>query len=577
MKPWPLTAEEEFWRHKCRDSFWWCFRYAWGYDFNPEGGAGPKKWCHPETHKPLCDWFEAHIREWLTQRKLGNLYQLKLAIIIPREMGKSTFITCAGLLWLALNDPELSAYIDGETMKKAKDFLKSIKMVMDGEDKYSTFSRLYGSWQASGRKWTGEALTHAQRTNMTRRDDSLAACAVEQGITSYHPDVWCFDDPTTYEKIKSHSEWLTQINDHVSSMESVFGEGTLWIWPGTRYGDNDHFGKTFRLEGVKSVTGMKMPDFDVRADGQWHVYYLSGRDTSNTTNYPEGEPTIPHIWSHQRMKNLENRDPMRYAAQVLNNPLESPVSPLTRKDVDTWCTIVDDGTIPWKRMMFTGHIDKAYKSPESMLRGDDTSFTIWGHMQDGSGDIYHWGSWGSNQWQADDAAREMIRHIVELRAMGCRLRLLSDEPETGGNTGLTEAFLRTKFAEAGVDMPAYIQLKRIHRLGSKEERLVNAANFWKSGHVKLPTGRPGREVLIEQMIRIGIGGSTKSDYADAAADVFHKDVYNVMQAYRPDEVKPIENPFDEVLKGGVRAMNAADLIAQLEAENEALYNGDYEL
>lgn len=555
---WAPQAERDFWREKCYESFYWFFQIAWGYAFNPLGGAGPKKWFRDYTHREACDWMEKHLRAWLTARAAGSNDTVKLAIIVPREWGKSTLFSQAAMLWLILHDPELAITIDSESDEKAKILLSSIASVGNGEDQYSAFSKLYGSLYNPNRTWKNNQLVGSTRTNRSRKEPTFGTCSVAKGITMQHPDVFDLDDPTSYEKIKEHSDWLHTVNEHCVSMIPVFGEGSLYIWPGTRYGHDDHFGTVFDQEGIATITGMDMPDYDPTPGGVWHVFYLSGRD-----GY--GKPTMPHIWSEQRMQAFAKQHPLRYSAQVLNNPFTGSFSPLTLKEAEA-CYVEDDKSIPWRMCRFTGHMDPAFKTPGRVSRGDETTFAVWAHMLDGSGTVILYGQWGSNDWQAADLATNIINTIKKLKSEGCSMEMLTYEQQPGGYDGTWEAYLQNRFAEAGMTLPRCTSLRRSRTPEDKAKRLIDAAAFWKSQKVRIPRGRVGAEELIRQMSRI-VGGKGKKDYADASADVFHVEVYRAMSSLQPNTSSApiIQNPFDDLLKGSVKAADWwADQVAEME-------------
>jgi hypothetical protein len=80
----------------------------------------------------------------------------------------------------------------------------------------------------------------------------------------------------------------------------------------------------------------------------------------------------------------------------------------------------------------------------------------------------------------------------------------------------------------------------------KEVRIKQAVYAWKSGKVKLLRGAQEVESLIYEMTRIGV--SKHDDMADAAADVFHPDVYMPETAILVDDPSPSnERPYDQLL------------------------------
>ena len=358
---WDTNAEREFWRRKCLDSFWWFFRIAYGYDFNPKGAAGPNPWADESTHKPLCDWFEKHALEWLADRKAGKGKAKRLMVVVPRDFGKTTLLTQAGQIWLHLHDPELATYTGCETITRAREVLAGIKSVIGGADKYSRYSWLYGNQRHIKRTWKLDGVVTAARTNLSRRDASYGLWAVESGLVGLHPDGCFFDDPNTYERMERHADWLDMVCRHLDTLIPVFQRDALWMLTLTRYGDGDHAGRSLKFEGVASCEGMPMPGITIEPDGLWHVFFLDALDANDKL-------VMPKIWPRDRIAAFERRNPHRYWAQVRNNPTETPYNILPRSLIERM--IVPPESIDLKKLRVTFHFDTAFKHPRRKARGE---------------------------------------------------------------------------------------------------------------------------------------------------------------------------------------------------------------
>lgn len=551
MLKWDSDAERDYWAAKCRDSFWWFFLVGWGAHYNPEG-----TFICDAVHKPLCDWFEAHVKDWLAKRGTKERYRLSLAVLVPRRVGKSTIITQAGLAWLHLLDPNISTFIGSYNTEFAEDFLPPIKAILSGGDPYGRFTWLYGNWYDKERVWKTDQLTHAVRTNTTRRDPSFGTWGVEKGLTGRHPDVLCLDDPTTYEKMGTDFGWLQTVNQHIVSLEPVVESDGIVIWVGTRYSDADHFGHYLRREGIKTLTGMPMPDLTATS-GRWHVYFLQARDRA-------GRPVIPTVWGEQELKDFATQDPVRYASQAMNDPTTSVFSPLTRQQVDA--LMVDSKGIPLRNLSYTIHMDTAFKSAESQIRGDESVIQLWGHFRDGSGDVVFCGAWSSHLWRIEHFLDKLVQIVRQCRYEGKQIRLMTDEAEIGGKVGSWETVLNSAFNGANVRMPPLILL---HRGGKKKlARIIAGASYWIDGHVKLLRDAPGIDNLIGQMTKIGT--SAHDDHADCASDVFNKEVYNIMHRPYNQTNEDAEAPaaWDYIIKDAHSARNA------LARATERLLNGE---
>lgn len=551
MSRWDPDAEREFWRRKCLDSFWWFFRYAWGYDFNPRGAAGPNPWMDEATHKPACDWFEFHVKQWLADRRAGLKRQRKLMAVVPRDYGKTTLFTQAGQVWLHLHDAELASYTGCETMTRSREVLSGIKSVIGGEDRYARFVWLFGNQKHKDRRWKLDGIVTAARTNLTRRDSSYGLWAVETGLVGLHPDAAFFDDPNTYEKMAANSEWLELVNQHLDTLIPVFQSDALWMLTATRYGDNDHIGRSTHLEGVRTMTGMPMPGIKLDPTGLWHVFYLDAKRE-------DGSLVMPKIWSAERMEGFERRNPMKFWAQVRNNPLKNPHNILTRGAIER--CMVDDKDIDIKKLRVSIHMDTAFKTERRRARHDMNVIAACGHKMDGSGQVVFLGARWSPDWESKEFGDELVKYVAEMHSKCHRVVCMTDEEEIGGKPGLWTAHLQNIFAASKVRMPELFILNR----GGKAKllRLSEAATLWRDGRMLLPRNAPGLDYLIEQMTQIGM--TTHDDFADPVCDAFHKKVYTSVHSIGMGPATPQEtNPFDDLLKPGPQAHAALERIAEM--------------
>ncbi len=527
---WDSDAFRSYWAHRCQDSFWWFAREAYNIDGNPKGG-----WLYEPVHKPLCDWFERHVRAWMAERKVRDDAQRNLLIMIPREFGKTTLITNAGLLWLHLQDPEISVYIGSENVQKAAKFLAPLKEVLNGNDPYQKFTYLYGNWFVKDRPWSWDTIVHACRTSTAVQDPSFGAWGVESGLVGAHPDVLCLDDPISYEKMASDTNWLHKVNNHCTDLIPVLKGNGLKIFIGTRYEDGDHIGTSLRKHGIASLSGSTDVELSPNRNGLWHVYYLAARNLLDKSNYHEGEPILPSIWSHRRMKEMEASNSLKYWAQVMNNPAKSDFTVLTRHHIENYWVAKRD--VP-NNLRISFHSDTAFKYRERQSRGDETVIEVWGHARDGSGDVYYLEGIGSSTWNVIDSNNHLITMLQKYKKLGKWPFVLTDEIEPGGKGGTWEITLQSWCHAVGLPMPLYLAINRHSK--RKLLRLTEAASYWLDGHVKIVEGAPGVERLIDQMIKIGT--SAYDDWADTAADVFNKDVYRPqrLEAQREDPTLPPE-------------------------------------
>jgi hypothetical protein len=547
--PWPVEDERELWADICQHSFFWFCDIALGY------GRPDFIWWTPRIHRPFCDWFEEHVKDWEASRAKGDRHSKNLMVIVHREFGKTMIITKAGQLWLHLRDLNLSSYIGSSTVTRAQLFFSPLKALLMDSDPGAWFSWLYGNWYDPSRTWTGFELVHAARKNLARTEPSMGTWGIETGLVGMHPDVGFMDDPVDYEKMGSDASWLGKVNSHMHSLAPVFKADSFFVYTGTRYHDADPIGENLRNAGVASLTGMPMAGTNIRENGKWHVYFRAARDEN-------GKPTYPENWPERRLSEYEQANPLQYAAQLMNNPNSGHHVPVTADQIDQlW---VERQHVP-RNLKVSVHIDTAFKSKESSARGDESVIQVWGHDR-GTGDVYYLEGHGSNRWRIEDFNGQLVMILQKLKSQKRWPFILTDEAEVGGKYGAWQLTIQSWCHSVGLPAPHIELLQRGGR--KKVVRLIEAASYWVDGHVKLVKGAPGVDKLIDQMLRIGT--SANDDWADCGADVFNKMVYVPMHRRGSDSMDvPPRRPWDlELQDGDSRARADYDRIWAAEPSGE---------
>jgi len=516
--PWKATEMTHLIREACRRDFWTFFLYAFGAGLNPKG----KHWIDRSVHKPMAMWFQKHIDEWLEWRKNHIKRQKHLAILVHREIGKTTLFTRAGQLWLHLRDPDIATATGAEKEGLAQNMLEAMKAVLDGSDEHALWTKLFGDWATSARKWTGKAIVHAGRRNTSRQDPSMVIFGVETSITGSHPDAIFYDDPISYERLTTDTNWLQAVNSQVSSLIPVIQGDGLVVWVGTRYDAEDHFGVGFRNQGVASVDGMQTDSLPtITEDGGMHVYFMAARDG-------QGNPTTPLVWPDNRLKSYQKTDPLRYAAQVMNDPSISELNPITREQI-MQCG-VDKKDVPWSALRFSIQCDTAFADDKATSNKDETVMIVHGHARNGSGDVYVVEGHGNARMRAEDFGKLLVSTVQRYRRQGFHIIAITDERTRAGKADSWRLALANFFADVNEPMPQFIEFERGNT--KKYERLHNATTFWVDGHVRWIKGAPGVDRLCAQMANIGqyaVNPRTKIDWADAHSDAFQPDIYRPMR------------------------------------------------
>lgn len=519
---WDVDSEVQLLRHFARTNFWFFFLHVFGAGDNSKG----QLWIEESIHRPLCEWFQFHVDDWFARRAKGIREKKHLAVLIPRGMGKTTMVTQAGQLWLHLRDPEMSSFTSCESTALASKILDGMKAVLEGSDPTSLFARLFGNWGANARSWSAKQATHSARKNTSRKDPSLGVFSVETSIVGAHPDAIFYDDPISYERLTTDANWLDTVNSQLTSLIPVLQVDGLMVMVGTRYDDMDQFGRCFADDGVKSLVGMPTDSVVVDTDGVWDVYFLSARDK-------EGKPISSKTWPEHELKKYEKRDPLRYAAQVLNDPSLSESNPITREMLEKECVVKSDD-VPWGVMSYAICCDTAFWDGKSKARKDETCCIVLGYPRDYSGDVYHIESYGSNLWRGEDLANRLVSIVQRYRKQGRRVKAITDEVTMSGKKGTWEANLRNYFADVGERMPQFIEFQR-GGSNKKITRIVSAIQYAVHGHFKFVENSPGMKELIDQMVKIEQmkhNPRIPNDRVDAWSDGFQAELYVPMRTQK---------------------------------------------
>lgn len=549
---WDMEAERELWADVCLKSFWWFLNEAIGLPRLPDA----HRWFQPYIHKPIADWFQEHVDEWLARRELlGEPTQTCLAVLLPREFAKSTLITKAGQLWLHLRNSELSTYTGSESLKLACGLLDSMKQYLSGVEPTSYFTWLYGNWYDKTRTWRAEDVVHAARRGLSRTEPSFGTWGVETGLTGRHPDALFFDDPISYDRLATDSQWFEKVREHIASLSPVLKANGLMILVGTRYGEGDHFGFAFNYEGVATVSGMELPHRVVGKLQRWHVFFMAARNA-------DGDPTFPEQWPEWRLKQDKAQSSLKHASQLMNNPTSSEFNPLTLAQIEREC-LINKQDVPWNMLRYSFHCDTAFKYMKRQARGDESVIQIWGHHF-GTGNVFFIEGYSSHTWRSEDFEHKLILLLQRYASAKRRIFAITDELEPGGKAGTWEQLIRKACNEANLTCPPFFLLPRTKQ--SKEARAKEAANYWANGFAKIIRDAPGVEKLTTQMSQIGT--SAHDDWSDAASDVFNPKVYVPLRRRGlRDEQPDTSQPFDDVLLG--RPRTAAQVVAIYDAYHGA--------
>lgn len=484
-----------------------------------------KQWFVPRIHRPYTAWVQARYYRFFDAYRAGRPCRVRMCSELPRGFLKST-INAGTLLWAQLEDPEFGIRLGAIDDDLAKDLFEPVKATYRGDDAYSSFNALYGSWYDPKRKWDKWEINHAYRKNTAKKEKSFMTWTVLKGFMGHHPEIASADDFVNREKLNNEGGiWLEKAQTAVTAAaHHAMPECSLFHLLGTRYHDDDPCGYFTKREGVRSWDGMPCddPDISIEPAGMWEVYFLSARDLDT------GEAIAPEIKTSEALTQDEQSNSIEFWNQMMNMPSKGDHMGLDVSQIREMYVPADK--VPPGD--YIGVFDTAFKDHVKQTKGDESVFLLFkrDNRPTHADYYYEWG-YGSSKDRIEDFTQKVVLKLQEFQNQRKRIALLTDE-RSPGKSGAWFHYLKNMCNAAGVICPPTKELPR-GGTKSKKKRIRVAAGFWADGRVKIVNGAPGSHKLVSQMSRFET--TRRDDWADAAADLFHPDVYRTMVPFNSGE------------------------------------------
>lgn len=596
MIGWSLDDEKEIWRAICSPNHWhkedgwtadthpksllYFVKYAWGADFYLEKHPEQPRWLYEPIHEPFLKWLQTHLLDWRDNCRRGNTADLKhLAVILPRGYGKTVCTSKSAMLWLHLDEPDMSTLLCSSTQVLAEDLLKAIQTVMSGEDSDTWFSWLYGNFRYGAKEWTKTHVTHAYRNSKNISEPSFDVSSVDTGMTGYHHRIHVWDDPIYANKLRDGKDaYLRSVHTAVNASYNAIQANGLLMLVLTRYLDGDVAGRQLKDGGIKSWEGMdcvssQFTDKVEWGKGIWNVFFYQTEDEFT------GNPTHPILWTKEKIAAHKRRDPEDFACQQQNNPGANERAPLTEQAVTAYFMDYKDAefTVPYEDA--TLHLDTAFKTPETVRSGDYSVIVPWLHDGRRNGRLYLDTDLllASNELSEEDFNAKVLETFRALRRRRIRVRLLTDEKEPGGKVGTYKNRMVALIRAAGFPGFTANNFLQFARTTNKKARIRTAAGHFAEGYVRILLHKdadgdwivpPVVRELIRQFCRIDV--VDHDDLADAATDGFTEGVWRRPSTEDPSsgDESYVYNPGDEYLKSFARPLSNEEVFEILDREKE---------
>jgi hypothetical protein len=593
---WDLEAERDLWTSICAPnswhgpdgesvgthtkSLWYFIHYGWGAEMYFRNHPEKPRWLIERVHGPYIAWLQEQVLEWKAARRRGSRERFYIAVVIPRAFGKTVTSTKCTLLWSHLDEPDMSTLICSATHPLAKDILGSVENVISGKDSESWFAWMYGVWFNPDREWSETAAVHGYRRSTNLSEPSFDTTGVGIGMTGYHHDQHCWDDPIIINKDRPGGVYMDGVHQAVDASFNALQPNGLLMFTLTRYGDDDICGRHLRNEGIKTWTGMECPNITLSekvpfGKGAWRVYFLQAEDELT------GKAILPEVYDEKKIAEHKRRDPEDFACQYQNNPGTGEHSPLVEKQLYEMFMDYEQfrHNVPVEGASV--HIDTAFKRLENVRKGDDTAILVAFHDARPNGLVYIDTDKlvASNELRAEDFDDRLIDVFLKLRARQYHVKALTDEAEMGGKAGIFKNHLVATLRGAGIRVPRILQFNRSGTI--KRARIRTSAGFWAEGFVRILLHRdkdgawiipPVVKKFFNQMLRID--AVAHDDIADAQADIWTEGVWRrptSPEGMAGDEGSVPRGPGDSNLKAMSRPLTQAELREMMDerAQEEA--------
>lgn len=198
---------------------------------------------HEKPHREMAEF----IADSLTSNKL---------LLVPRDCWKTSLGTMAYPLWMVLRayflngNPAYRCLIDSSTTRLSGFALGSIKSKIQYQD---SFKEIFGDlYDRKGDKQEGLSLKFRVKAAVGVKEPNFVPSGVNAAKTGLHFELMVLDDLVTKENVRT-SDQRQKVWDHYRMMQAILesdadGKDTVVLVTGTRYHDDDMYGRIIKLD-----------------------------------------------------------------------------------------------------------------------------------------------------------------------------------------------------------------------------------------------------------------------------------------------------------------------------------------
>jgi len=299
----------------------------------------------------------------------------KIALVAPRRFGKSTIITLIYILYCICYEKEKFIVIFSETASRAQDILRNIKKeILTNKDLQTDFPEICELHNPKPPRWTQEVLE-------TQNNVMIMALGSEQGVRGLrygeHRPTLVIADDLESAKTVSNSDVREKRKDWFEKVVLFLGsEITNYLLIGTVYHPFSLLAGYLKAESNWQSLLYKAILVEAKHQELWQecAEIKNNRKQHNgqqgaaaakkfyavhEVKMNEGALTIwPAKWSYFYLYMMRDDNPMSFASEMMNEPMDSRTSLIPREIVYAW--------------------NNDYTSKEALLKfiGNDVSFTL---------------------------------------------------------------------------------------------------------------------------------------------------------------------------------------------------------
>lgn len=476
------------------------------------------------------------IKDWMLTRHQQTSFR-KIMDVRPRGTCKSATATIPLPIWTHINNSEMASGVIGAKYDDmAADFAGATKLTLEGNDKFSRLTDLYGNFRGAD-KWTKTKMVTSKRENIGRKDPTYGGYSVGKGATSAHFDLLILDDIVTEERMQEDDNWLDKAWNQYSLVPYILNRNGLLYMIMTRYHDDDPCGRIVREEiepAVREAYNGDLPD-DWDYDEGWIKYAkLANWDVRYDAVYEDydsttktGKVVYPVCWSDEKIKasRLSENGEFKFNFHLMNRPKANEAAPLKAKDIQKlYFTDIED--IPaqaWNCVDL--HCDFSFKDIENYekQRGD---YSVAHAVASWQGHVWRFDGLRCKLMQ-DDFGEELMALVNTIKhTYDARVRFITyDQSATQGQGDKsTDYWIQGLFAKTKL-MPAIPKPIRRNLGGNTKKiaRVLSTVWAWQEGYVHLLKDAPHTKPLVYQMLNLG--HTSFDDDRDAFANAFHDGIY----------------------------------------------------